>query len=182
MQINALSSTTCQGVSGRVRKQGIIHGSDSSGFPSPGWLFDLHSVFTSPVFISHPFFITVYFPCIGSLYQMICSMKQPCFWLVFSLVKNFVMSLGMLFIDTNMYNNLEGSSGFAVKNKPASSTDFLPKEHFSWSQEKEKGSNIWHRRGDDEIRELLNLYNNGCNMTCCLKSAVLHRDSNRYSM
>lgn len=45
--------------------------------------------------------------------------------------KNFVISLGMLFIDTNMYNNLDGSSRFAVKHKLASSTDFLPKEHFS---------------------------------------------------
>lgn len=182
MQINALSSTTCQGVSGRVRNQGIIHGSDGSGFPSPGWLFDLHSVFPSPVFISHPFF----YYCLFSMYWFIVPndmLNETALLLVcIQFGKNFVTSLWMLFIDTNMYNNLEGSSGFVVEHKPASSTDCLPEEHFSWSQEKEKGSSIWHRRGDGEIRELLKLYNNGGNMTCCLKSAVLHRDSNRYSI
>lgn len=127
-------------------------------------------------------FTPLFYYCLFSMYWFIVpnDMLNETALLLVSIQfgKNFVMSLGMLFIDTNMYNNLDGSSRFAVKHKLASPTDFLPKEHFSWSQEKEKGSNIWHRRGDDEIRELLNLYNNGC----CLKSAVLHRDSNRYSI
>lgn len=80
-------------------------------------------------------FHTLFYYCLFSMYWFIVpnDMLNETALLLVSIQfgKNFVMSLGMLFIDTNMYNNLDGSSRFAVKHKLASSTDFLPKEHFS---------------------------------------------------